>query len=138
MQSNFFDAHRRHWQDAELLFRAERWANADHLYGMAGECGLKQLMLAFGMPFDDDRDRPQQGSDRKHIEGIWVRYETYRNGHYQGAGYALPGNNPFADWHVAQRYASQSSFSFASVEPHRQGASKIHQLVRKARRDGLL
>lgn len=43
MQSDFLDAHNRHWQDAEQLFEAQRWANADQLFGMAAECGLKSL-----------------------------------------------------------------------------------------------
>nr|VFK54807.1 MAG: hypothetical protein BECKTUN1418F_GA0071002_105616 [Candidatus Kentron sp. TUN]VFK55380.1 MAG: hypothetical protein BECKTUN1418D_GA0071000_103118 [Candidatus Kentron sp. TUN]VFK60455.1 MAG: hypothetical protein BECKTUN1418E_GA0071001_105815 [Candidatus Kentron sp. TUN] len=47
MNADFFDAHNRHWQDWEQLFASERWANADHLYGMAAECGLKCLMQAF-------------------------------------------------------------------------------------------
>jgi len=40
---DFLDAHERHWEDAELLFGNRRWANADHLYGLAAECGLKAL-----------------------------------------------------------------------------------------------
>ncbi|WHF34964.1 hypothetical protein [Aeromonas salmonicida] len=47
MQADFLDAHARHWDDAESLLQAQRWANADHLYGMAAECGLKQLMRVF-------------------------------------------------------------------------------------------
>jgi hypothetical protein len=40
MNADFLDAHYRHWQDAELLFGRGRLANADHLYGLAAECGL--------------------------------------------------------------------------------------------------
>lgn len=50
MNPDFLDAHDRHWNDAEYLFAALRWANADHLYGLSAECGLKRLMIAFGMP----------------------------------------------------------------------------------------
>lgn len=49
MVTDFMDAHHRHWEDAELLFNASRWANADHHYGMVAECGLKRLMIVFGM-----------------------------------------------------------------------------------------
>lgn len=49
MKTDFHDAHERHWDDAERLFEAQRWANADHLYGVAAECGLKWLMVHFGM-----------------------------------------------------------------------------------------
>lgn len=39
--ADFPDAHARHWQDAERLAQAGRWANADQLYGYSAECGLK-------------------------------------------------------------------------------------------------
>ena len=29
--ADFTDAHRRHWEDAELLHDHERWANADQM-----------------------------------------------------------------------------------------------------------
>lgn len=49
MQVDFLDAHFRHWEDVEQLFQQHRLANADHLYGLAAECGLKRLMMVFGM-----------------------------------------------------------------------------------------
>lgn len=137
MQSDFLDASERHWQDAEQLFQSQRWANADHFFGMAAECGLKKLMLAFGMPFDENRDKPQESADSKHADGIWIRYETYRSGHHQGAAYGLELANPFSDWHVAQRYANQACFNQARVEPHREGAKRVRQLLRNAQLDGL-
>ena len=48
--ADFHDAHLRHWQDAELLFRHDRWANADQLYGLSAECGLKAVMRLLEMP----------------------------------------------------------------------------------------
>lgn len=138
MQADFLDAYERHWGDAEHLFDAQRWANADHLYGMAAECGLKRLMLAFGMPFDSTRDRPDIKADRVHANGIWARFESYRSGHLQGAGYALSSTNPFNDWDVSQRYAHQSNFDEPLIQTHRSGAALVRQLVKKALRDGLL
>ena len=139
MQSDFLDAHNRHFNDAEQLFNANRWANADHLYGLATECGLKSLMLAFGMPFDANKDMPQKRADKQHANGIWARYETYRNGHHQGIGYVLPTiPNPFQDWHVSQRYANQSNFDQARTEPHRFATEQVRKLISKAQREGLL
>ena len=43
------DAHDRHWHDGETLYAASRWANADHLYGISAECGLKAAMTGLGM-----------------------------------------------------------------------------------------
>lgn len=138
MQSDFLDAHDRHWQDAEMLYSAQRLANADHLYGMAVECGLKRLMLAFGMPFDDQQSKPVDRKDQQHAERIWVRYDTYRSGFHQGTEYGLSNPNPFGDWHASQRYASQSEFSMQRVAPHRVGAQQVYDLVRKARWEGLI
>ncbi len=138
MQVDFLDAHERHWEDAEHLFQAARWANADHLYGMAAECGLKKLMLAFGMHYDGARDRPARESDRKHADGIWVRFESYRCGHHKGVGYVLPSANPFADWNVSQRYAHRSHFDQARAQVHQSGTNVIRELIRKAQREGLL
>ena len=138
MNADFLDAHDRHWDDAERLYGAQRWANADHLYGMATECGLKGLMLVFGMPFDAAKDKPVEKADQVHVDGAWLRFETYRCGHHAGARYLLSASSPFADWHVSQRYAHQSHFNQARVDPHRQGADQVRQLVKKAAVEGLL
>ena len=138
MQTDFFDAHQRHLDDAEHLYALDRWANADHLYGLAGECGLKTLMLSFGMPFDHAQDRPESRSDRKHIDRIWLRYESYRSGHHWGAAYLLPAGEPFEDWKIVQRYANRSDFDAGRINQHRAGAKAVQELVIKAKRDGLL
>jgi hypothetical protein len=74
MTTDFLDAHKRHWEDAELLFTAARWANADHLYGLAAECGLKRLMCAFGMEIDSASGSPARKKDRVHADCIRYRH----------------------------------------------------------------
>jgi hypothetical protein len=139
MQANFLDAHHRHWNDAERLFLAQRWANADHLYGVAAECGLKKLMLVFGMPYDTAKDRPANRSDQKHANLIWESFESYRGGHPLGAGYALPTvANPFVDWDVSDRYAHQSSFDEVRAKSHQAGAQAVYRLIKKAQLEGLI
>jgi hypothetical protein len=69
---------------------------------------------------------------------IWTRFETYRSGHHQGIGYALPGSNHFQDWNVAQRYAQRSDFAQARVQPHRAGAWTVRELIKKAQYEGLI
>lgn len=138
MPADFLDAHERHWDDAERLLVAKRWANADHLYGMAAECGLKKLMLAFGMTFDAAKDMPADISDRKHTDTIWIRFESYRSGHHRGVGFALPTENPFANWTVSQRYAHQDHFNNARAMAHQTGASLVRQLVKKAVLEGVI
>jgi hypothetical protein len=138
MNSDFLDAHFRHWEDADQLFGMGCWANADQLFGMCAECGLKRLMRAFGMPFDVNRDRPQERQDREHADGVWARYEAYRSGHHQGAHYSLPTTNPYQNWHVSQRYANRNQFDEVRVRPHRDGAEEVRKLIQKARREGLI
>ena len=136
MNTDFQDAHERHWEDAEMLYNYSRWANADHLYGMAAECGLKCVMLAFGMPVNSGG--VPYSNDKKHADGIWARYESYSCGHPRGAHYALPAVNPFSDWDVNQRYAKRSDFEQLRAQSHQTGANIVRKLVYKAIRDGLI
>ena len=139
MNADFLDSHLRHWEDAEMLSQATpaRLANADHLYGFSAECGLKWLMIMFGM-----RPNPTTGDlekiDRKHINKIAQRYESYRSGHPLAAAYALPQSTPFDDWDVDQRYAHRNGFDPARVRRHREGAEIIRRLVTQAQMDGLI
>jgi hypothetical protein len=140
MNTDFADAYLRHWADGEFLTSRQRWANADHLYGLAAECGLKRLMLCFGMPFDATRDQPTNQKDRVHADKAWERYESYLNGPQVAnpAAYALPGVNPFVDWTAGQRYAAQVHFDETRVQPHRQGALLLQELLQQAQNEGLL
>ena len=137
MQTDFYDAHERHWKDAEALRTGTRWANADHLYGIAAECGLKRLMQAFGMPLGLDGG-PYNRGDRVHADQVWARYEAYRSGHHNGAAYPLSAANPFSDWSVHQRYAKQTEFDEPLVNRHRVGAEMVRSRISAARADGLL
>ena len=136
MNSDFIDAHNRHWKDAELLRSKKRLANADHLYGFSAECGLKALMVLFGMTLSP-KGVPVDDKDIRHVDKLWPRYETYRSGRFAGTEYAF-GNNVFSDWGTSQRYAHQSQFKTKRVEAHRQGAQTVRQLIAKAKREGLL
>lgn len=138
MPADFLDAHQRHWHDAELLFQDSRWANADHLYGMAAECGLKRLMIAFGMAVNPSTGSPVDDNDRKHANTIWARFESYRSGHRQGAGYILSAANPFHNWDVSQRYDKQSNFNRALAQSRQSGAQVVREMVRKAQLEGLI
>lgn len=138
MKADFLDAHDRHWEDAEMLFAAKRFANADHLYGIAAECGLKRLMLSFGMPVDPSTGSPHNSDHRKHANILWANFESYRSGKVEGTGYALNSPNPFSSWDVSDRYAHQSNFDLANTQRHQAGALEVRNLIRKAKRVGLL
>lgn len=137
MNADFHDAFERHNGDAETLFASSRWANADHLFGLATECGLKSLMLAFGMTWDTAKDRPLQGDDRVHVDGTWDRYEHYRAGH--GAmKYLLSSPNPFLNWDVSQRYAAEANFAEAFVKPHKAACEEVGDLLNQAHLEGII
>lgn len=138
MQADFLNAHERHWDDAENLLQAQRWANADHLYGIAAECGLKRLMLVFGMPYDTAKDFPTNRQDRVHANGAWARFESYRSGHAHGTGYVLPTDDPFSNWDVSDRYAHQTNFDLARATEHQAGAQLVCDLIKQAKLDGLI
>lgn len=138
MQADFLDAHERHWDDAERLLHAQRWANADHLYGMAAECGLKRLMMRFGMAISPVTGSPTDNKDWKHANNIWTRFESYRSGKVEGSGYGLPAPNPFDHWDVSDRYAHQSNFDQARAQGHRAGTQTVRSLIAKAQNEGLL
>lgn len=135
MQTDFHDAHQRHLKDAEYLYNDYRVANADQLYGYSAECGLKCLMRIFGMPFDSAGKPPKE--DRVHIDQLWARYETYRNG-IGLAIYTLPQSNPFDNWNISDRYAHGSKFSQACVDQHKAGAEMVKALIHKAILEGRL
>lgn len=136
MKEDFLDAHKRHWEDAELLYKGSRWANADHLFGVAAECGLKGLTEKL-------KGSSLGSGERLHImepkkpTNAWDIFETYRSGHTLGPKLTLPAN-PFTNWEVSQRYANKSNFDKARVDPHRQGANIVMELIIKADLEGII
>ena len=132
---------KRHWDDAELLWSQmpKRFANADQLYGLVAECGLKALMtkLVKGY-FDHNRGRPNKGVDLVHADGIWSRYMNYSQGG-AAARYALPTNtNPFGQWEIADRYANRMHFVYARVDGPRNAALMVKNLVDQAEHQQVL
>jgi hypothetical protein len=135
---DFYAAMKRHWRDAELLSSQDpkRLANADHLYGLAAECGLKALIEKADKPLDIDNNPDHREKYKKHINATWAHYETFRNGRL--ATYALGPTNPFNNWLIDQRYASESHFDDNRIEGHRLGAQAVYDLVERAEAEGLL
>ena len=138
MQADFLDAHKRHWDDAERLFVAERWANADHLYGLAAECGLKALMekLSHQGALGPKQDYVHIMEDKK-PNNAWSQYQSYLSGPL-AIKLLLPETNPFSDWLVSQRYAHQSNFDQARAQAHQAAAKDVCERIEIARDAGLI
>jgi len=133
--TDFADAHRRHWEDAELLFEHDRWANADQLYGLSAECGLKAVMLVLEIPINEKGRPPQEY--RKHVQDLWPVFETFA-GSRNGARFlsVLPADTPFDDWSHHNRYAAGGHFRRENVEPHRAAARGVIPMVQIAMQSG--
>ena len=126
--ANYPDAHLRHWEDAERLFEAKRFANADQLYGLSAECGLKAIMVENGMPIDDF-GVPTNRRHLKHIHELWETFWAFVEGRPIGDFlHHLPQRNPFRAWSHHHRYAHSSHFDDQAVAPHRKAARQVHQL----------
>ncbi|MEI7748441.1 MAG: hypothetical protein WCI81_05140 [Chlorobiaceae bacterium] len=136
MNLDYLDAHERHWEDAELLMKTHRFANADHLYGISAECGLKRLMQEFGMLMAGDK--PKIKDDNVHADKVLGRFESYRSGHHFGTNYMLAAQNPFHNWSISDRYAHRREFNSNIVANHRKGADEVRNLLKKAKLEGIL
>ena len=126
---DYTDAHRRHWEDAELLFERERWANADHLYGFSAECGLKAVLDAEGQSIE--------GGFRKHVQDLWPTFISFAQGlpdarHLR----AIPAGEPFRNWSHHDRYAHRCYANRNVAEPHRVAARDIRAMVQAWILDG--
>ena len=125
--ADFANAHVRHWRDAEYLFDAGRWGNADQLYGLSAECGLKAVMVADGLPVDatgSPRDKY-----KKHVDRLWGTFRTFVQGRRTGhLLHHIPQSNPFASsWSVENRYANDVHFDQTAVAPHRAAARQVRR-----------
>ena len=137
-ETDFTDAHKRHWEDAELLFARDRWANADHLYGLSAECGLKAVMVGLGMRVDES-GAPREREHRQHIPELWPVFEDFARKRSKGAYLTLlPNGKPFACWSINGRYANRRHFQSANVAPHQSAAGQVRRVVERAEQDGML
>ena len=138
-QADFHDAHLRHWQDGELLFGHDRWANADQLYGLSAECGLKAVMLGLGMMPVTPHGVPMQREHRQHVDLLWPEFRRFVRRRIGGRYLdLLPGGNPFSSWSIEDRYAHGRHFHYASVSPLRSAADGVRKMVRRARQDRVI
>lgn len=135
MSENYTQAALRHWRDAELLKENERTENADHHYGIAGECAIKHALLhlpAFAT------NGALLESYKEHIDVLWnrVNHQSLQKA-YPGLLAVLKSGKHFEDWNVSQRYSADSDVSVATMQAHRNAALqliKVSNLAVKRRR----
>lgn len=137
MTTDFYNAFLRHMADADLLLNNNRWANADHHYGLAAECLLKALLLRQGVSSDAHGDIANDASSRPykvHINKLWQRYTSFSQ---RRNSYCLPRHNPFHDWDITQRYAHDSEITEQTARAHAAAVDTLNNgIVRQARLNG--
>ena len=138
-REDFADAQDRHWTDAERLFGCHAWANADYLYGLSAECGLKAVLKAVLGSEEKAIDERCKLKERYklHVNKLWPEFLSFAQGR-EGAAHIsmLPTNPPFHNWHISQRYAHREQFEPAYVEPHRDAARAVRVMFQSVIQGG--
>lgn len=133
MKTDFHNAFHRHADDADLLLERKRRANADHHYGLAAECALKALLRQQGITSKDgDLD---DRNYRHHINKLWDKYQNFMQTRH---AYAIPPDNPFQDWDIAQRYAPERDIAEQAVRNHGAAVASLRKIIEKAEYEGVL
>jgi hypothetical protein len=110
MDVDFVEAARRHYSDAEHLYAERRLPNAGQLYGFTAECGLKGILIHYGLPYDplsgDLIGPPHTNPYMKHIDGLVATVSTYpaADRAFFSLLALMPDISDFSDWSVNQRY----------------------------------
>lgn len=124
---DFFDASKRHLDDAELLFAQapQRLANASHLFGVSAECSLKAIARKYS-------PAARFGGNTGHIPALFA--ELMNVAPAIGANASLIAEiskiePSFAHWAVSQRYSAQATFVAVDVTQHRAGAQNSYLLM---------
>ena len=141
---DFQAAARRHHGDAGFLLADSRWANADHLAGLAAECALKAIMQF--MPFratPNARGVLVWGHSSKelkqHIDKLWRELAQNVSGYAAPTFIGLlasPGPKPFANWHVEDRYSDGLAITQQETIEHLNAAGQVLAVLQQAAIDG--
>jgi hypothetical protein len=98
-------------------------------------------MVCDGIPLD--REDLLSDKDKKkywvHIDNLWGIFHSFAEGRVASTYAAmLPARNPFEKWRVRQRYAHRTHITRELAEEHRNGASRVRSVVKRAQKDGML
>ncbi len=114
---SYNEAASRCYQDGQTLYKADRYPNACHLFGLATECALKAAMEK--MP-GAMRDLPHKHlPDLKDDERRW-----FSGRRFNGLRILLGKNDYMQDWAVDNRYWPEEAFSQELCETYRDHARR--------------
>ncbi|WP_405984917.1 hypothetical protein [Streptomyces sp. NBC_00872] len=134
-----------HYRSAVLATGARWQISADHLAGLAAECGIKAILISFlgselkpnGMPHHPEMKFPHHQKKQKnwdgqhgHLPALWEQLTAVahrRNDTAAGLLFSqLLWENPFADWDVGDRYCDGTMLTKEHVDRHLKAA---HDLI---------
>lgn len=114
--------------------------NADHLAGLAAECGLKAILEGwYGATLTGDFLEWNGKTVRSHVKKLWGEVATALAGR-TGATLAtlLRGSVPFANWDVSDRYSDGTAVSNQSARDHVGVARQVIEILDQAILDGVV
>jgi hypothetical protein len=135
MNTDYLDAAKRHMADAESL-KPSSWANADHLFGVAAECALKQVMVSLKMAIHPDGN-PKDWGHKVHMPSLWPAFQSFAQGRL-ASRYLQPlsPDNLFSRWSIEQRYSNRASIPKSQVDDHHIAGTQCMAALEMAFLDG--
>ena len=111
---DFQGASKRHYRDAELLMTNKRISNAGHLFGFAAECGIKALLVAYGLKTDsrtgDIKENKKPYRYKTHVNTLINNVQTFSSSRqYSKYLGMMPNLNSFSDWNTGHRYWNEAA-----------------------------
>lgn len=130
----FGDAARRHLAAAEHLVGDEQHDDADHLAGLAAECGIKAILCGPGGVQTPASGPPESsGTKFQHLPKLWADASSHLHGRLSGLGVRVAANllgpNPFDTWQVYDRYSASGTVTAAGATAHVGSARLVVRLV---------
>ncbi|WP_189224282.1 hypothetical protein [Saccharothrix coeruleofusca] len=140
--SAFGDAARRHHADARALSELGRHGNADHLAGVAAECGLKAIIVEHlgGVVTPTGKPKHTLAQDKLgHLPDLWDQMPLVARGR-NGAQFVelITDENPFSRWDVSERYSDGTHITATRAAEHLASAARIIAIHERATIDGAL
>lgn len=135
---DFKEAAVRHFDDAGYLFDASRIANAGQLFGFCSECGIKALLIAFGLKTDPTGDLASSSPKyRVHIEKLVNNLLTFTPSDPSFSTYIalIPNINSFHDWDIKHRYFAKSAIPAKCLQ-WKAAAEEIRTMIDQATVNG--
>jgi hypothetical protein len=105
---NMRSATNRHFQDAELLFKNDRYNTAGYHYGFSAECALKGAMERVGLP-TSEVEVNDRAAYYVHFPELKRIPTTYASRLSQKIATMLPAAHFLQEWQIKMRYSDDSS-----------------------------